>query len=39
MYGTCCQDFVSFLEGCPLKRVSFKRGTTVVIINSYEISF
>ncbi len=27
--GTCCQEFVSFLEGCPLERVSFKRETTV----------
>ncbi len=26
---TCCQEFVSCLEECPLQRVSFKRGTTV----------
>ncbi len=33
--STCCQDFVSFLEGCPLWRVSLKKGTTVVAKDQY----
>ncbi len=28
--NTCCQEFAFFLEGCPLQRVSFKRGITVL---------
>ncbi len=33
-YSTCCQEFVSYLEGCPVHRVSFKRGTTGIALSS-----
>ncbi len=31
IHSTCCQEFVCFLEGRPLERMSFRTGTTVYV--------